>query len=559
MNNIGIGKKIFCALLAIVAMMGALGAFTFQRVAQMDHIAYDIRTNWMASVSVIGQLRNATSSVRITQARRLMTPDADDLAQAEQRSEQFRNEAIKAFEHYEPTVSDAREAEMFKGLKQEWQAYVDASEPIVNAAKTGAPDEAIRKFNNDMEVLYRKAASSLDNLAAYNAEGAAKVGEKSKAAYEQTRDIIAILLAAAVALAIGAGIFLHRTITLAVRRMTDVMLKLADGDLAVSVPDSGRGDEIGQMAGAVLVFQKGLVTADRMAREKAEADAAEEAKRQHVDGVIQEFVTQIDAIVAAVAASANEMRANAGSLSGTVEESALQTKAAAAGANQASTNVQTVASAAEELHSSIGEITRQIGDAARIAETAVHEADDTNGAIGNLAEAAQQIGEVVALITSIAGQTNLLALNATIEAARAGDAGKGFAVVASEVKNLASQTAKATEEIQAHITSIQSQTGRAVAAIGKIGGTIKSINGITVQVAAAVEEQDAATREIARNVNEAAVGTNEVSRSISEVTKAADETGESASNVRLAADELSRQAEILRGRVDGFVSAMKAA
>jgi methyl-accepting chemotaxis protein len=218
-----------------------------------------------------------------------------------------------------------------------------------------------------------------------------------------------------------------------------------------------------------------------------------------------------------------------------------------------------VATATEELSSSIAEITRQVTQSARIAGQAVEESSRTTSTVRGLAEGAAKIGDVVKLINDIAGQTNLLALNATIEAARAGEAGKGFAVVAAEVKNLATQTAKATEEIAAQVGMIQQATGNSVAAIEGIGGTIGQINEIATTIASAVEEQGAATQEISRNVQQASAGTQEVSSNIGGVSQAAAETGAAASQVLSAADELSRQAETLRKEVGTFLADVRAA
>ena len=221
-------------------------------------------------------------------------------------------------------------------------------------------------------------------------------------------------------------------------------------------------------------------------------------------------------------------------------------------------NVQTVASATEELSSSIREIGNQVSESSRIVGAAVTQADDTNAKVKALAEAAQKIGDVVTLINEIAGQTNLLALNATIEAARAGEAGKGFAVVASEVKNLATQTAKATEEIAGQVRAIQDATDTSAQAIDTIAQTINRVNEISTAIASAVEEQGAATQEIARNVQQAAQGTTEVSSNIGSVTQVAQETGAAATQLLSSAGELARNGTLLRSQVDDFLREVRA-
>jgi methyl-accepting chemotaxis protein len=341
--------------------------------------------------------------------------------------------------------------------------------------------------------------------------------------------------------------------------LTGVMARLADGDHGVDIPGTGRGDELGRMAGAVLVFKENMIRAKELAAREAAEQAQREARAQTIERLTAEFDREASRVMNTVASAATEMQVTATSMTAAAEETSAQSTAVAAASEQASASVQTVASAAEELSASIGEISRQVSHSTEIAGKAVTEAERTNVQVQGLTEAAQRIGDVVQLITDIAGQTNLLALNATIEAARAGDAGKGFAVVASEVKSLANETAKATEQITGQITAVQQATREAVAAIQSIGGTIGQISEISTMIAAAVEQQGAATQEIAHNVAQASAGTTEVSSNIVGVTQAAVSTGAAAEQVLGVAGELSEQAELLRGRVETFLAGIKAA
>jgi methyl-accepting chemotaxis protein len=289
--------------------------------------------------------------------------------------------------------------------------------------------------------------------------------------------------------------------------------------------------------------------------DKARIEAERAAK---IDALTQTFEDNVTNVLSSVNSAVQDMGSSSGILSDTADSTNEQASAVATAAQEASANVQTVAAAAEELSASVREISSQVNESARIASNAVTEANETNAKVQGLAEAANKIGEVVELINDIASQTNLLALNATIEAARAGDAGKGFAVVASEVGNLANQTAKATEQISSQIDGIQSATAESVTAINSISSTINTIDNITTNIAAAVEEQGASTSEIARNVEQAATGTHEVTSNISTVSEAASKTGEAANLMGIAVNKLKNESDTLQGEVETFLQDIKA-
>ncbi len=355
-------------------------------------------------------------------------------------------------------------------------------------------------------------------------------------------------------------IVVSRRVVRPVNLMTRAMTALASGVADIEIPAARRDDEIGLMARAVHVFRDNAVEKARLEAEQVAAKRrVEEERRAAMLKLADRFEQSVKAVVDGVSTSATEMQATAQQMSATAEESSRQSANVASASEEASANVQTVAATAEELSTSITEIGRQVTQSAKIAANAVAEAETTNDTVRGLAEAASKIGEVVDLINGIAGQTNLLALNATIEAARAGEAGKGFAVVAQEVKNLASQTAKATEEIARQITAVQDETSDAVAAISRITTVIGEVNDIATTIASAVEEQGASTQEIARNVQQAAKGTQEVNENIGGVNRAAGETGAAAGQVLGAAQEMSRQAEQMRSEVDRFLSEVRSA
>jgi methyl-accepting chemotaxis protein len=335
------------------------------------------------------------------------------------------------------------------------------------------------------------------------------------------------------------------------------MDRLAGGDASIEI-ERDRKDEIGDMSKAVQVFKDSMIRNGELERARAAEVEAREQRAAALDAMVKAFAAKVDDVVRGLATSVGSLRLSAKTMTAASDDAASQTEAVLRASSDASTNVQTVAAAAEELAASITEISRQVGQAKTIAERAVGEADQTDRTIGGLAESAQKIGDVVDLIRGIAGQTNLLALNATIEAARAGDAGKGFAVVASEVKTLANQTARATEDITTQVSAIQEATRQSVIVIKSVSETIAEVNRIAVAIAAAVEQQGAATQEIARNVQQAATGTQTVASIAGEVNAASAKAGHAAKGMLVETDGVARQSESLTQDFGDLVGKLRA-
>ncbi|SEN43303.1 methyl-accepting chemotaxis protein [Bradyrhizobium sp. OK095] len=387
---------------------------------------------------------------------------------------------------------------------------------------------------------------------------------QADAAEAATRDAVRLWMMIAFAVTIVVlgviGFVLGRSISKALSGMVDAMTQLARGDLSISVPGVGRKDEIGEMAGAVEVFRTNMTEAERLRAEQLEADTRRRTQRKaDMQRLADGFEGAVGEIIDTVSSAATELEASSNTLTQAAERGNGLATAVAAASEEASTNVQSVSSASEEMTSSISEISRQVQESARVADVAVGQAQRTNARVAELTKAAGRIGDVVELINTIASQTNLLALNATIEAARAGEAGRGFAVVASEVKALAEQTAKATGEISQHIGAIQTATQDSVGAIKEIGDTIARMSEISSAIAAAVEEQGAATQEISRNIQHAAQGTSEVSANIGDVQRGAGETGAASAQVHSAAQSLSQESNRLKIEVTRFLDSVRAA
>lgn len=406
-----------------------------------------------------------------------------------------------------------------------------------------------------------------DELAREVAGQVKDVTNKARAATDRSDEAIGfgtfVMLMIAAFSVIGSALFvwfyIGRNLVARLMGLESTMTRLAAGDLSAEVGARRGGDEIGQMAEALSVFREGIVQANAAATEKAAEQEAKQKQSALIDQLTREFNEGATSALAAVSTAASRMKGSAQKMSHVAAQAKEQTGAVASASEQAAANVQTVAVATEELSSSITEISRQVGESTRIAAQAVEQVAKSEVTVTELASAANRIGEVVGLINTIAAQTNLLALNATIEAARAGEAGKGFAVVASEVKSLATQTARATEGITAQVTAIQGSTQEAVDTIKGIGQIIDKMSEIATTVAAAVEEQGAATAEIARNIQQAASGTQNVSNNIVGVSNAANQTGETATDVLQSSDGLAAESEALSNEVGRFLARIKAA
>lgn len=461
---------------------------------------------------------------------------------------------------WEAMLDASERSDFINRIRTPVTAYLDTRKEVLRLNREKGPVEAKAYGDDETRRAFRQAANqAIEEAAAANQETIRQENDALTAFYRVERPLMLAVTAFGIVIALALSVVVVvLTITRPIAAITRTMAALAQGDLKAQVVGAERGDEIGGMARAVQVFKENM---NRRAELESEGrvEAERREKRQvALQTLIDGFNRDVADSLAAVGGASTEMEAQAKNMTAIAETATKQSAAVATASEEASANVQTVASAAEELTSSVSEISRQVAQSNEIAQKAVVEANDTNRTINGLAGAAQKIGDVVQLINAIAAQTNLLALNATIEAARAGEAGKGFAVVAAEVKNLATQTARATEDIAAQIGGIQQETQGAVASIDRIAATIADISQIAATIAAAIEEQGAATQEIARNVQEAASGTGEVTTNIAGVSRAVADTGQAATNVLGASAELNRQSDSLRRQVAEFLAGVKA-
>ncbi|MBR0828617.1 HAMP domain-containing protein [Bradyrhizobium manausense] len=412
---------------------------------------------------------------------------------------------------------------------------------------------------NDAQQQFSAAKGQIDPLMAAAVQVRDAVNDESRRVLGRAVYQIGGAAGLAILLSLALALFFGRLVSRPIATMTAIMKRLASGDLAVAVPGLDRRDEVGAMAQAVEVFRNNAHDARRLADEQSREHVARAKRNRDLEELVQCFGDKVGEVIERLTGEAGDMRRVVQTLGTATAEASERSSVVASASEETSANVQTVASAAEELAASIVEISRQVQISTSVAQRAVDGAQQTSMYVTTLSEGAQKIGDVVALINGIASQTNLLALNATIEAARAGDAGRGFAIVASEVKSLATQTAKATEDIARQIAEIQVSTRDAVVAIQDIGSVIAEINEITVGISAAVEEQGAATKEIARNVQEAARGTQEVSGNISSVKTAVADSQDVMEQVRRVAEGVAAQSSELSENFAQFQLGMRAA
>jgi methyl-accepting chemotaxis protein len=443
-------------------------------------------------------------------------------------------------------------------VEEPLEAYAVSATKIVELAfeSTREGEQNLPEFVKAFEAL----EEAMEGVSARIEEAAEQVKVEAEGLASLTTMMNWIASTVSVVVALGLCLYLLRGVVRPVAQMTQTMNSLADGHLDVEVPSRTRRDEIGRMAKAVEVFRNNAREVVALRQEQEQTfEASERRRREDLMVLADQVEASLKEVAGAVSVAAQDTAGAADTVSHSVRLTNEQANAVAAASQQASANVQTVATATEELSASFGEVAAQVSRAATVARHATAIAQRTNAMVEELTASAHRIGEVVQLISTVAAQTNLLALNATIEAARAGEAGRGFAVVAAEVKELANQTAKATDTIAAQITGMQASTSEAVSAIREISDTVRDIDGISAAIAVAVEEQQAAANEIARNVQQASQGTQEVTRNIEGVSRAAMTTSSAASSSLEASKSLEAQAEALVDSLDRFLTQLRAA
>lgn len=521
-SNLSIGEKIRLGFGLEILLVLLLGAISVLQLARVNAEAGEIAARWLGAQAV-DKLRFDATAVHQEALNAAIAP-ADRKAYFQDRLDRELDGLMGDAKSYEPLISSQEERGAYRNFRVEWDKYTATQNRSIELARQNKIPEAVALLQNEGAQEFDSAAQYLVDAANLNRNGADSAAKASDTLYSSARYWVAGLCLGALLVGILVASPVARSIAFSTSTMLAAIEQIAANNLAISDMKITSGDEIGK-AGIALNKMK-----------------------NNLHGVIE----SISGTAQHVAAASEQFSSTSQQITANSEETTAQANSVSVATEQVSRNLQTVATGAEEMSATIKDIARNAGEAAKVASAAVKTAQSTNAIVSKLGESSVEIGQVIKTITSIAQQTNLLALNATIEAARAGEAGKGFAVVANEVKELAKQTAKATEEISQKIGTIQDDTKGAVEAIGTITEIINQISDIANTIATAVEEQSATTNEMSRNIMEAAKGSEAISQNISGVSQAAQSTSSSAHQSQKAAADLAEMSSQLRKLVEQF-------
>jgi methyl-accepting chemotaxis protein len=522
-GNLAIRGKLLSAFGLVLALTAVMGGVAIVKLDAVDSVSQDLAENWLPSVDASSGMNTFIGDARAAELETILATTAADRDTAmTARGEALAN-VLAAQEKFQPLISGDAEREQYRHFTTAWATYLGESGQALNQGAAGHRDQAVQRALTESAHAYDLSSAALDSVVQLNSAGGQAARELGDKVYAGARLFLLIAIGITLVLGLTIALLLSGSLSRPLQRLGQAAEAIAKGDLTVTVEAKGK-DEVAWLAHSFRQMTKTL----------------------------RESMTAIASQASALAATAEQMTQVSQTMSAGAEETAVQANVVARATDGVNRNVQTVAIASEEMSASIQEISKNAADAARVASEAVSAAEVAGGTMSRLGASSSEIGQVVKTISGIAAQTNLLALNATIEAARAGEAGKGFAVVANEVKELAKETAAATEDISRKIQAIQGDTDRAVDAIRGIADVVAQISAAQNTIASAVEEQTATTNEINRNLAEAASGASEIVHNVGGVASAASETTRGANDTQQAAVELARMATALQDLVRRF-------
>ena len=535
----------------------ALGVFALIEISTIDGASTNLGKYAMPSLVQSSEMLNSLVNLRREEANRLLSVTPKDAEYRESLMEKYAGMTANARSRYLPNSEEERKA--VQEFDRLWPDLLRTNAAVLNLARSGDSRSAHETYIGENRSIFDALNILLPRMVAINT----KAGDDAYLLLSDTvqwaRNGVIIAMVGSTLLAFIAGFITIHTTASPIRRLTDSMSRLSSKQLDAEVPSVERQDEIGAMARAVEVFKAGLISSIRLAEAQANEQQMKNARAIAVSALVSTFDSQSTDVLESFGSAALLLNSTSEEMATAANGSATQAQSAAHAAERMSESIQGVDGAVERMTTSIAAINAQVSQAEAIADRAAGEVHQTREAVAGLTLATSKIGEIITLIQAIAAQTNLLALNATIEAARAGELGRGFAVVASEVKELASQTARATEEIKTHISAVQNVSGETATAIGSIGSTIKELNDISQEIAAAMEQQGKSTVEIRNNVTQASDDTRRLSSTMGHVTKAAAQSGDTATQVQKAAADLSTWSKSLQTKVSVFLNDVKAA
>jgi methyl-accepting chemotaxis protein len=556
--KLSIAAKLYVIFALLATMTAALAAVAIFNANRHVTLTNEFESAFVGAENV-ERINSLVYAVVMESRGIYMSPDIATAKKFAEGLTRFNDQIGGVMEGWQRSVRP-EDADVFAQFAARVKKFQEFRRELVRRGTEISPASGREWGDNDANRTVRTALTNdLDVLGRLYASRSREIYGRIETGMETSALEMMVLGTAALMLAMFGALVIQRSIARPLAAVTRVTEAVAGGDAALAVPYRDRSDEIGALARSIAVFQDAMrrnVELNKTVLAEAEAKVR---RQEQIAGETARFGTHIEASLSELDRLFEHMLSASAQLADAADLASAKTGGAATAAGEASANVRDIAAAAEELAVAVSEINRQVVQSNSIATKAVGEAAHTSNSVKELGEVGRRIGDVIKLITAIAEQTNLLALNATIEAARAGEAGRGFAVVAGEVKALSSQTAKATEEIGAQITAMQSATGRSIQAIAGIEMTIREIGEISGAIASAVTEQGAATQEIARSVEVAARRTNDTTDEVVRVGEATENTRASATSVKTLADDLATAAGQIRTQVDQFFNKLRAA